>query len=162
MMDIVNKETRSRMMSSVRAKDTKLETSIRHRLFAQGFRYRLHVRSLPGTPDMVLPKYTAALFVHGCFWHAHGCVRSAPPKTRAKWWREKLEGNRRRDDRNLDALRQEGWRVVVIWECAARRPGVDSDKALDRICDRVARFLRSNRRTLEVSGPLPAGSAKGR
>lgn len=156
MTDTVDRQTRSKMMSAVRAKNTKLEIEIRRRLFAQGFRYRLHARDLPGTPDIVLPKYSAIVFVHGCFWHYHGCSRSTIPDSRRDWWRKKLEDNRTRDAKVLTEFRRDGWRVVVIWECSVRRPGIDRQKALDRVCLRVGKFLRSKRNLLEISGPLPA------
>jgi len=155
MTDTVDRKTRSKMMSAVRAKNTKLETEIRQRLFAQGFRYRLHTRDLPGTPDMVLPKYSTVIFVHGCFWHYHGCFRSTIPDNRRNWWRKKLEDNRTRDTKALAELRSNGWRVVIIWECSVRRPGIDRQKALDRVCLRVGKFLRAKRSLLEISGPMP-------
>jgi len=155
MTDVVDRQTRSKMMSAVRAKNTKLEIEIRQRLFAQGFRYRLHTRDLPGTPDIVLPKYSAIVFVHGCFWHYHGCFRSTIPDSRRDWWRKKLEDNRTRDAKVLAELRSNSWRVVVIWECSVRRPGIDRQKALDRVCLRVGKFLRSKRNSLEISGPIP-------
>lgn len=156
MTDIVDRYTRSKMMSAVRAKNTKLETEIRRRLFAHGFRYRLHVCDLPGTPDMVLPKYATVIFVHGCFWHYHGCSRSTIPDSRREWWRKKLEDNRTRDAKALAELRSNGWRIVVIWECSVRRPGINRQRALDSVCLRVVKFLRSKKSSLEISGPLPA------
>ena len=158
MTDIVDRQTRSKMMSSVRAKNTKLETEIRRRLFAQGFRYRLHVRDLPGTPDIVLQKYETVIFVHGCFWHYHGCSRSKTPDSRRNWWRKKLKDNRTRDAKAMTDLRLDGWRVVVIWECSVRRPGINRQKALDRVCLRTGKFLRSKRNSLEISGPLPVAA----
>ncbi len=155
MTDIVDKETRSRMMSSVRGKNTKLEIEIRKRLFAQGFRYRLHARNLPGRPDMVLPKYSAAVFIHGCFWHSHGCARSTIPGNRKEWWRKKLQSNKVRDAKALEGLRRDGWRVLVVWECSVRRPGIDRKEALHLVCLRAGEFLRSKRSSLEISGPLP-------
>ncbi len=154
-MDTVDKQTRSKMMSAVRAKNTKLETEIRRRLFAQGFRYRLHARDLPCTPDMVLPKYSTVIFVNGCFWHYHGGSRSTIPKSRRNWWRKKLEDNKTRDEKALEELRSSGWRVVVIWECSVRRPGMDRQKALDRVSLRAGKFMISKRSLLEISGPLP-------
>ena len=156
MTDTVNRQTRSKMMSAVRAKNTKLEIEIRRRLFAQGFRYRLHARDLPGTPDMVFPKYSTVIFVHGCFWHYHGCSRSTIPDSRRNWWRKKLEDNKTRDAKALTELRSNGWRIVVIWECSVRRPGIERQKALDSVCLRVAKFLRSKKSSLEISGPLLA------
>ena len=150
MVDTVSKETRSRMMSSVRSKNTKLETEIRHRLFAMGFRYRLHGKNLPGTPDMVFPKYRAVLFVHGCFWHHHGCHLSGLPGTRRSWWKKKLEGNKKRDSEVISELEALSWRILVIWECSFRKPKLDRAKALDRIVERVANFLKSEMMLLEI------------
>lgn len=150
MADIVNKETRSRMMSAVRAKDTKLEFEIRHRLFVMGFRYHLHRKDLPGTPDMVFPKYRSVLFVHGCFWHYHGCPLSSIPGTRRLWWRKKLVENARRDSTAVCELRNLGWRILIIWECGFRRPKTNRTEALDLIAARAADFLKSKRRLLEI------------
>lgn len=113
---------RSRMMSSIRGKDTWPERMLRSRLFASGFRYRLHVRSLPGSPDLVFPKYRAVVFVHGCFWHRHqGCRYAATPRANADFWEKKLQGNVDRDARHTAALRDLGWRVAVVWECSLRQ-----------------------------------------
>lgn len=150
MPDIVNKKTRSRMMSSVRAKNTGLEWEIRRRLFAMGFRYRLHRKDLPGTPDMVLAGYRSVIFVHGCFWHYHGCHLSSIPKTRQSWWKTKLEGNARHDSLVVSKLQELGWRILTVWECGFRRPGTNRAKALDGISIRAATFLRSKRKRLEI------------
>ena len=150
MTDTVDKETRSRMMSSVRTKDTKLELDIRRRLFAMGFRYRLHRKDLPGRPDMVFPKYRSVVFVHGCFWHYHGCHLSSIPETRRSWWKKKLEDNARRDSEAVFELRNLGWRVLTIWECGFRRPKTNRAEALDTITARAASFLKSKRRLLEI------------
>jgi DNA mismatch endonuclease (patch repair protein) len=159
-MDTVDRHTRSKMMSSVRAENTKLETEIRRRLFAQGFRYRIHDRGLPGKPDIVLKKYATAIFINGCFWHYHGCSRSTIPDSRSNWWRKKLENNKIRDAKARAELSSEGWRIVIIWECSVRRPGIDRQEALDRVCIRAGRFLRSKKRFLEISGPLEYASDK--
>lgn len=119
MVDIVDAATRSRMMSSIKAKNTEPEINLRHELHRQGFRYRLH-QKLPGSPDIVLPKYKTVVLVHGCFWHGHGCAFFKWPKTRSEFWREKILQNRERDIRQLSALSAEGWRVAVVWECAIR------------------------------------------
>ncbi len=156
MTDFVDKQTRSRMMSAVGGKNSKLETEVRRSLFAQGFRYRLHRKDLPGKPDIVLPKYSVVIFVNGCFWHNHGCARSKIPHTRANWWRKKLEDNRARDLKSICELRCLGWRVAIIWECSVRRPGIDRHEALGRVCIRLGRFLMSARETIEISGPMPA------
>lgn len=111
-------ETRSRMMSSIRGRDTKPEMVVRRYVHQSGLRYRLHDRRLPGTPDLVFPKYRLALFVHGCFWHRHsGCANSVHPKSNAEFWQTKLQGNVARDRRNEERLLRLGWRVRVVWEC---------------------------------------------
>ena len=120
MADVVDTATRSRMMAGIRGADTRPELVLRRELHRRGFRYRLHVRGLPGRPDMVFPRWRAALFVHGCFWHGHGCTLFRWPKNNEAFWRTKIEGNRARDTRKADALRQAGWRVGSVWECALR------------------------------------------
>lgn len=132
---IINRLTttpqRSRMMSRIRGKDTLPELALRSALFASGFRYRLHQRHLPGSPDIVSPEYRVALFVHGCFWHRHeGCKYSTSPKMNSDFWRLKFEGNVSRDARNLTLLRDQGWRVAIIWECALKH---SEDKVTQRI-----------------------------
>ena len=118
MGDIVSPATRSRMMSSIRGKDTKPEMEVRRRLHAAGLRYRLHVSDLPGKPDVVLPRHKAVVFVHGCFWHRHaGCKYAYTPKSRPEFWLPKLEGNARRDAAAEVALREAGWQVFTVWEC---------------------------------------------
>ena len=151
-MDRVDRATRSRMMSSVRAKNTKGEVGIRKRLFARGFRYRVHRNGLPGTPDLVLRRHNAVVFINGCFWHQHGCGRSKLPETRRNWWKAKLEENKERDRRVCSELRDLGWRVALVWECAYRSPGLSTSTALDSVADRLAGFLQSNRQTIEISG----------
>ena len=157
MVDTVSKETRSRMMSSVRAKNTKVELEIRRRLFAMGFRYRLHRKDLPGSPDMVFPKYRSVVFIHGCFWHYHGCHLSSIPETRRAWWKTKLEDTARRDSMAISELQKLGWRVLTIWECGFRRPGTNRTEALECIARQAADFLNSNQKLLQIpllKGPL--------
>ncbi len=109
---------RSALMSRVKAKDTKPELSVRRLAHGLGYRYRLHRRDLPGSPDLVFPGRRKALFVHGCFWHRHqGCRKTTMPKTRAKFWQRKFDDNVRRDERVIAALRDLGWDVLVVWEC---------------------------------------------
>lgn len=109
-------------MAGIRGKDTKPEMRVRKALFAGGYRYRLHRKDLPGTPDIVLPGRRVAIFVNGCFWHGHsGCSLAKVPRTRTEFWREKFESNRQRDRVAADALRVAGWRVLVVWECFTRR-----------------------------------------
>lgn len=118
MPDVVTAETRSRMMSGIRGRDTKPELAVRRYLHARGLRYRLHVRELPGRPDIVLPRHRTAVFVHGCFWHRHeGCRFAYTPKSRQEFWLPKLEGNAARDARDQQRLLDLGWHVEVVWEC---------------------------------------------
>lgn len=138
MVDIVDAATRSRMMSGIRGKNTKPEISLRHELHRQGFRYRLHGRKLPGSPDVVLPKYNTVVLVHGCFWHGHGCAVFQWPKTREEFWRAKILQNRERDARQISALSVEGWRVAVVWECAIRAA------AGTNLYDELGRWIKSN------------------
>ena len=121
MSDIVDAETRSRMMSRIRGRDTRPEMGLRRALHARGLRYRLHDRRLPGRPDIVFPRFRAACFVHGCFWHRHaGCRYATTPATRTAFWAAKFEANVARDARNRIELLAVGWRVAVVWECALR------------------------------------------
>ena len=125
MIDVVDQKTRSRMMSGIRGKDTRPEMLVRSGLHRLGFRFRLHARNLPGSPDLVLKRYRAVVFVHGCYWHRHeGCPYATTPATRLEFWQEKFEANVERDHRHQKALRETGWRVFVVWECALRREGV--------------------------------------
>ncbi len=121
-------------MSRIRAKDTRPEMRVRRLLHGLGYRYRLHAPDLPGRPDLVFRPQRKAIFVHGCFWHRHqGCLRSQVPKTRRDFWLAKLDGNVRRDRRNQAALRDQGWGVLVVWECET--------KDLDQVAGRVREFL---------------------
>ena len=120
MTDVHDEITRSRNMTAIRGTNTRPELLIRKELFARGYRYRLNDKRLPGKPDLVLKKYRAVIFVHGCFWHRHNCPLFKWPSTRAEWWKEKLEGNRLRDQRQLSELQELGWRTLVVWECALK------------------------------------------
>lgn len=120
-------EKRSRNMAAIRGTNTSPEIKVRKALHAAGFRFRLHSYILPGKPDIVLPRYRAVIFVHGCFWHHHGCSNSVWPKTRAEFWRAKISGNKRRDRRNERALQSDGWKVFTLWECDVRAAGGLSD-----------------------------------
>lgn len=117
MSDIFNKTKRSEIMSSVRNKDTGPERQVRSALFKEGFRYSLRRRDLPGSPDIVLPKYRAAIFVHGCFWHGHDCNRGKRPKTNAKFWNAKIQKNIKRDRTAEADLKGLGWKVFTVWTC---------------------------------------------
>jgi DNA mismatch endonuclease (patch repair protein) len=116
--DVFSPEKRSAVMRAVKSKNTKPEIKLRKALFALGYRYRLNVKGLPGKPDLVFPKYKTVVFMHGCFWHGHDCKRgSRKPKSNAAYWREKIERNRARDQKNRVALEALGWRVITVWEC---------------------------------------------
>jgi len=131
MTDTVSPEKRKIIMSRVRGKDTKPEMAVRRWLHAHGFRFRLHRRDLPGSPDIVLPKYRTVIFVNGCFWHRHlGCPRTTTPKTRKDFWEKKFQANISRDIANEDRLRRLGWRVLIVWECRTKRDE-DIKEALD-------------------------------
>jgi DNA mismatch endonuclease (patch repair protein) len=141
LVDVHDPDTRRRNMAAIRAADTKPELMIRRALHARGFRYRLHVRNLPGKPDLVLPRYRAAVFVHGCFWHGHECSLFRWPKSREAFWREKIGGNAVRDMAVRQRLADAGWRIATVWECALkgrnRRP-------MPEIIDSLTAWLSSD------------------
>lgn len=149
MVDIVSREVRSRMMASVRAKNTKPELAIRKELFRRGFRYRLHVAGLPGKPDIVLPRYKTVIFVHGCFWHGHSCSLFRLPATRTAFWQEKISRNRHNDRLATAALAVAGWRIATVWECALKGAG---RLGLVRTVDRIEEWLLTSQKNLEVYG----------
>ncbi|WP_223833405.1 very short patch repair endonuclease [Pedobacter riviphilus] len=118
MADVHNKETRSYNMSRIKGKNTKPEMLVRRFLHANGFRYRLHVKDLPGKPDIALPKYKTVIFIQGCFWHGHDqCRYYVIPKTKTEWWLNKINGNKTKDSSNIESLKNAGWQVIEIWEC---------------------------------------------
>ena len=121
-MDIVNRETRSKMMASVRSKNTKPEKIVRSLLHSKGYRFRIHRKNLPGNPDIVLVKYKKVIFVHDCFWHQHiGCPKANRPNTRKEFWNKKLNENIKRDRGTLRELEKLGWDSHIIWECQTKR-----------------------------------------
>jgi DNA mismatch endonuclease, patch repair protein len=127
MADVHSKKTRSYNMSRIRSKDTKPEMLVRKFLHKNGFRYRLHVKTLPGKPDIVLAKYKTAIFVHGCFWHGHeGCKYYVVPKTRTEWWLNKINGNINNGANAENALKAEGWNIIKIWECELKKAAFES------------------------------------
>src|SRR5258706_10379184 len=140
MKDVLTPSQRSYCMSQIRGKNTKPELAVRQGLFARGFRYRLHVREMPGCPDLVLPKYRAVIFVHGCLWHRHECRLFQWPQTRARFWRAKIMRNAANDKRNISRLRAAGWRVLTVWECSIRRK---SAATTESAIARIAGWLRS-------------------
>ncbi|MFN3353763.1 MAG: very short patch repair endonuclease [Brevundimonas sp.] len=142
-------EQRRHNMSRIRSRDTKPELQLRRALHAAGFRYRLHDRRLPGTPDLVLPARSAVIFVHGCFWHGHDCALGVTPNTRTDFWEAKIQANQARDAAAEAALRDAGWRVLTVWECALRgRRRLPFEEVIRRGSD----FLRSDEPTLIIRG----------
>lgn len=137
------------MMSGIRGKNTKPELMIRKALHARGFRYRIHCKDLPGNPDLCLPKYRAAIFVHGCFWHGHDCHLFKWPKTRPEFWRTKIERNTETDQRAIIRLQDSGWRVGIVWECATKGKALP---AFDSVADQIADWLRSTRPSIVIEG----------
>ena len=137
MADIKSKEDRSRNMSAIKGKDTKPEIIVRKYLFSKGLRYRIHVKKLPGSPDIVLPKYKTVIFVHGCFWHGHeGCKYFKMPKSNEYFWEQKINRNRARDIANEFVLQTEGWRVIRIWECELKKVK-DREITLERLYQEI-------------------------
>lgn len=127
MADNLSKEIRSMNMSHIRSTNSKPEEKVRKYLFAHGFRYRKNVRSLPGCPDIVLPKYKTVIFVNGCFWHKHDCGRFVYPKSNVEYWHKKINKNVERDAENTALLQEEDWKVLVIWECQLKKKVIDEN-----------------------------------
>lgn len=140
MADNHTPEERSYNMSRIRYKDTKPEEKVRKYLFSKGFRYRKNVQSLPGRPDIVLPKYRTVIFVHGCFWHKHDCKRFRWPSTNAEYWTKKITNNAKRDRDNIEKLQHDGWNVIVVWECELKRNVID--RTMNRVIREIARSAR--------------------
>lgn len=128
-MDVWSKKKRSAVMAKIKGKDTKPEWIVRRYLFSRGYRYRKNVKGLPGTPDIVLRKYGIVIFIHGCFWHGHE-VDGTMPKTNREFWKNKIEGNKLRDERNKEELRKMGWSVITVWECQLK-PAVRQQTLLE-------------------------------
>lgn len=138
MADVHSRETRSYNMSRIKGKNTKPELLVRKFLHANGYRYKLHDKSLPGKPDIVLPKYKTVIFVNGCFWHGHkNCKYFVIPKTRTDWWLNKINGNIANDVNALKALKKAGWKIITIWECGLKASAID--KSLTDILKKLSR-----------------------
>lgn len=145
MVDVVDSATRSKMMASIRGKDTKPELILRRTLHRRGLRYRLHGKKLPGRPDLVFPRFRAALFVHGCFWHRHqGCRYTTTPATRTEFWQAKFDTNVARDLMNRRDLVESGWRVGIVWECTINK------REIGDLAGNVHAWLTGHERYLEV------------
>ena len=143
-MDKLTKEHRSWNMSQIRGKDTSPEKAVRSLLHRLGYRFRLHCKVLPGQPDIVLPRFQAVIFVHGCYWHRHkGCRYAYTPKTRIKFWQRKFDENVERDERTLKSLRKLGWHVLVVWECQ-----ISNEETLAK---RLIRFLAESEHQADIS-----------
>ncbi len=142
MTDVLTPEQRKRNMRNIRGKDTKPEVLLRRTLHALGLRYRLHQRKLPGCPDIVFPKYRTAIFVHGCFWHRHGCAATTTPATRSAFWIKKFTENIKRDQRDTEELLRLGWHVLIVWECALKGK---AKKNLASLCTDIFQFLDTDR-----------------
>lgn len=144
MIDRVSPSVRSRMMASIRSRDTQPELIVRRHLHGLGFRYRLAPRDLPGKPDLVLPKHGVVIFVHGCFWHGHtGCRFATVPATRTEFWTDKIATNRARDHLKETQLLASGWRIAVVWECGLK---TEREVALRQLVT----FIRSRRNAMEI------------
>ena len=135
MADNHSKEVRSKNMSHIRSTNSKPEEVVRKYLFSQGFRYRKNVRTLPGCPDIVLPKYKTVIFVNGCFWHKHDCPRFVWPSSNEEYWRPKILKNVERDQANIILLRDTGWNVVVVWECELKKKV--REERFDKLCVQI-------------------------
>ena len=135
MTDTISKSERSRIMAAVKGEDTGPEMIVRRMVHAMGFRYRLHVRALPGKPDMVFPRLQKVILIHGCFWHLHDCPRCRIPSSHRRYWVAKLSGNAERDKLVRRALRRAGWQTLVVWECQTM------PTRLRRLKKRITRFL---------------------
>lgn len=140
-MDIVDKSTRSRMMSGIRSKDTKPEILIRHALHAIGFRYSKNSSQLSGKPDIYLKKHHAVIFIHGCFWHGHNCDQFKIPKTRRSFWLNKINANRVRDKKVLKNLKKQGLRTCIIWECCIRGK---KSRNINLLINRISKWIYSD------------------
>jgi DNA mismatch endonuclease (patch repair protein) len=147
--DIVSSEKRSEMMSGIRSKNTTPEIIVRTALHKQGFRFRLHQSKLPGKPDLVFSKHNAVIFTHGCFWHGHGCHFFKWPSSRPVFWKTKINRNKAKDKESLEQLLGDGWRVMIIWECALRGA---NRVPLQKIISEAAKFLTGSRTFLEKRG----------
>lgn len=135
------------MMAGIKGKNTKPELLLRKALHRLGFRYSLHSKKLPGRPDIVFPSRKAVIFVHGCFWHGHDCKFFKWPSTRMEFWREKIEHNMQRDERNIQALLGAGWRVATVYECSVRSAGTER---CERTVSSCASWIKSKRISLKV------------
>jgi DNA mismatch endonuclease (patch repair protein) len=146
-MDTRSPDQRRRIMQAVKSKDTRPEMLVRRMLHAMGYRYTLHRKDLPGKPDIVFPSRRKVIFVHGCFWHAHGCAKGQPPKSRLDYWLPKLERNVYRDRTKIEQLESNGWRVLVVWQCET--------KDQDALARRLSGFVDESEISIDTK-PTPS------
>jgi DNA mismatch endonuclease (patch repair protein) len=149
MADVLTPAQRRLNMTRIRGRDTKPEMLIRRGLHARGLRYRLHDRNLPGRPDLVFPRYTAVVLVHGCFWHGHACPMFRMPSTQPEFWTEKIAANRRRDARALEDLLDAGWRVLIVWECCLKGT---KKWPLESVINAAVEFIQGSETTRTIAG----------
>lgn len=151
-MDSITADKRSALMSRIKAASTKPEVLLRKKLFIKGLRYRINVKVLPGSPDLVFPRFNAVVFIHGCFWHQHGCSIYKTPKTNQDFWVKKFELNKKRDLLVSKKLARLGWRVAIIWECSL------TEKTIEKTATTVYKWIISKRRKLELPKEIVSNS----
>lgn len=149
MSDIVSKEKRSQMMAGIKSKNTKPELQIREMLFSNGFRYRLHLKNIPGKPDLVLKKHNVVIFINGCFWHMHNCSLFKMPSTREEFWKNKLLYNKQNDVNNIKLLKQNNWRIIIIWECSLKGK---YKLTPEQLFNKISKFIYGNQKTIQIRG----------
>lgn len=157
-MDVLTTEQRRRNMSCIRGKNTKPEMLLRRGVHAAGLRFRLHVRDLPGRPDIVFPRYRAVVLVHGCFWHGHDCPLFKLPATRREFWAEKISANRGRDILTVEALLEQGWRALTVWECSLKGRG---RLPQSEVISQITEFVRGGERMRVIKGFWPRRPGSG-
>ena len=155
MTDVLTPEQRRLNMSRIRGRDTKPELLLRYGLHARGLRFRLHRKDLPGCPDLVFPRFRSVIFAHGCFWHGHDCPMFRLPGTRTDFWRSKIERNMERDRSAQAALKENNWRILVIWECALRGP---QRRPVEAVLNEIVRWFRIDEPVGVVQGKSASGS----
>jgi DNA mismatch endonuclease (patch repair protein) len=147
MADVVDPETRSRMMAGIASRNTKPEILVRRMLHKMGLRYRLHRKDLPGNPDLVLPRYNVAVLVNGCFWHGHECRLFKWPKSNRKFWKQKITANRIRDQQVRNELRALGWHVMIVWECSLRGK---TEVQLTSLATRIECWIKAETKRIRI------------
>lgn len=155
--DPLTPEQRRRCMQAIGGRNTRPEMIVRRGLHAIGWRYRLHVRGLPGRPDLVFPRHRAAIFVHGCFWHGHECPLFRLPATRTEFWAAKIRGNRERDTGAAASLTAQNWRVLTVWECALRGP---ARRPAEGVIAEISAWLQAGESGVHIEGDWPAGTKR--